>query len=153
MGAPQQQNSGDIISSINVTPLVDVTLVLLIVFMVTASYIVKAAIDVELPQAQSGSESAGTMMTLIVKQASDGALKRSEPCNVWALDGHIIEEAALVQALKAAWTHDNATKVMISADKDCRHGEFVHAVDLVKSQGITKFAINIERTDAPAPTP
>ena len=58
-GAPQSNDDDDMISGINVTPLVDVTLVLLIIFMVTATYIVRESIEVELPRAAHGGESVG----------------------------------------------------------------------------------------------
>lgn len=135
------------ITAINVTPLVDITLVLLIVFMVTATYIVKATIDVDLPRAASGGESVGEMLTVVLKQADDGAAKTSEPCGVLAVNGAITDEEALKTALRAALAKDKDAKVIISADTDCRHGEFVHVVDVVKQEGITKFAINIEKVE------
>ena len=137
-------SSADMITGINVTPLVDIVLVLLIVFMVTATYIVRASIEVELPRAASGGESVGKMLSIVLKQAADGAGKESLPCGTLALDGTLIEEAALRQQLGRAVSEDADTKALISADSACRHSEFVHVVDLVKAAGIVKFAINIE---------
>src|SRR6266508_2100060 len=56
----------DLISEINVTPLVDVVLVLLIIFMVTATYIVRASIEVDLPRAAHGGEAVGTILSVVV---------------------------------------------------------------------------------------
>jgi biopolymer transport protein TolR len=156
-GAPQNNNP-DMITAINVTPLVDITLVLLIVFMVTATYIVKATIDVELPRAASGGDTVGEMLSVIIKQADGGEAKRGEPCDVIAVNGALSDEDALKGALRAALAKDKDAKVIISADRACSHGEFVHVVDVVKEEGITKFAINIEKVERAAgpkaqPTP
>ncbi|HET6346799.1 MAG TPA: biopolymer transporter ExbD [Myxococcota bacterium] len=151
-GAPQGNNS-EMITGINVTPLVDITLVLLIVFMVTASYIVKASIEVELPRAANGGEAVGEMLAVIVRQPEGTADKRGAPCTMLAVNGAVTDEAGLKAALRAALAKDKDAKVMISADTDCSHGEFVHVVDLVKEEGITKFAINIEKVAHAAPTP
>src|SRR5437868_15532485 len=64
--AGQIQDEDDAITGINVTPLVDITLVLLIIFMVTATYIVKQTIEVELPRAAHGGETVSTTFALVV---------------------------------------------------------------------------------------
>jgi biopolymer transport protein ExbD len=149
-GGAQQDDDEGMISGINVTPLVDITLVLLIIFMVTATYIVKASIDVDLPRAAHGGEDVGEMFTVVVKQKDGLADKRGAACDVLAVNGQPTDEAGLKQQLKAVVAKDKDAKVMIAADQACTHGEFVHVVDVVKGEGITKFAINIEK-DASAP--
>src|SRR5437016_13934161 len=64
--ATQIQDEDDAITGINVTPLVDITLVLLIIFMVTATYIVKQTIEVELPRAAHGGETVNKTFALVV---------------------------------------------------------------------------------------
>ena len=86
------------------------------------------------------------MLTIIVKQKDGLADKRGAPCDVLAVNGQFTDEAGLKEQLTAAVAKDKDSKVMISADQACTHGEFVHVVDLVKGQGITKFAINVERS-------
>ena len=150
-GASQDDDEG-MISGINVTPLVDITLVLLIIFMVTATYIVKASIDVDLPRAANGGEQVGEMTTVVVKQKDGLADKRGAACDQLAVNGTFTDEPGLKKALQEALHKDRDAKVMISADQACTHGEFVHLVDVVKGEGITKFAINIEK-DASAASP
>ena len=152
MAGGAQQDDDDMISGINVTPLVDITLVLLIVFMVTATYIVKASINVDLPRAAHGGETVGQMFTVVLKQKDGLADKRGVPCDVLAVNGQLTDEAGLRGQLKTTVAKDKDTKVMISADQECTHGEFVHVVDLIKGCGVTKFAINIEK-DASAAAP
>jgi len=66
MAGGAHENDDEMISGINVTPLVDITLVLLIIFMVTATYIVKETIEVDLPKAASGGQTVGTTLTFVL---------------------------------------------------------------------------------------
>jgi biopolymer transport protein ExbD len=124
----------DIISGINVTPLVDIVLVLLIIFMVTATYIVRAAIEVELPRAAHGGETTGTVLAVVLTR--DGQVY---------LDGVRRSEPELVARARDAVRSDAETRAVISADRSALHGAVVHVIDLVKDAGVTRFAIHIER--------
>jgi biopolymer transport protein ExbD len=125
---------GGMISGINVTPLVDITLVLLIIFMVTATYIVRQAIQIDLPRAANAGEATGT--TLVVMLTKSGDIY---------VDARKRDEAALREAARAAMAKDKDTRVVISADKNALHGSVMHVLDLIKGEGIEKFAINIEK--------
>src|SRR6185437_5861711 len=103
-------DDGGMISGINVTPLVDITLVLLIIFMVTATYIVKASIDVDLPRAAHGGEDVGEMMTVVVKQKDGVVDKRGVPCDVLAVNGTFTDEAGLKTQLQGAVAKDKDAK-------------------------------------------
>jgi len=122
------------ISGINVTPLVDITLVLLIIFMVTATYIVRDAIEVDLPRAAHAGEATGT--TLAVVLTRDGAIY---------LDGVQRSEQELRARTREAVARDGETRAIISADKASLHGAVVRVIDLVKGEGVSRFAINIEK--------
>ena len=134
MAGSAQNDDEDMISGINVTPLVDITLVLLIIFMVTATYIVRQAIQVDLPRAANAGEATGTTMAIILTK--DGDIY---------LDGRKRDEAGLQAAARDAVAKDKDTRVIISADKNALHGSVVHILDLIKGEGISKFAINIEK--------
>ncbi len=141
MARPAHDQDEEMIAGINVTPLVDVTLVLLIIFMVTATYIVKETIEVDLPRAASGGESVGTTLNLVLDR--EGKLY---------LDG---AESSLEQArvaVRALAAEDQDARAIISADRSISHGQVVEVIDLVKTEGLTKFAINIEK-DASAAAP
>jgi len=127
------EREGGMISGINVTPLVDITLVLLIIFMVTATYIVRQAIQVDLPRAANAGEATGTTLAIILTK--DGDIY---------LDGKKRDESGLRDAAREAMAKDKDTRVIISADKNALHGSVVHILDLIKGEGISKFAINIE---------
>jgi biopolymer transport protein ExbD len=128
------EGEDEMISGINVTPLVDITLVLLIIFMVTATYIVREAIEVDLPRAAHAGEAIGT--TLAVVLTRDGGIY---------LDGVRRSEQDLVTRTREAVARDRDTRAIISADKGSLHGAVVHVIDLVKGEGVSRFAINIEK--------
>ena len=153
MAASAQDDDEGMISGINVTPLVDVTLVLLIIFMVTATYIVRASIEVDLPRAANGGETVGQMLTLVLKQKEDasGTKVRGAACDQLFVNGTIADESAMKTAIKDALEKDKDAKAIVSADQDCSHGEVIHLIDVAKGEGITKFAINIEKIEGGAP--
>jgi biopolymer transport protein TolR len=125
---------GGMISGINVTPLVDITLVLLIIFMVTATYIVRQAIHVDLPRAANAGESTGTTLAIILTK--DGDIY---------VDGQKRDEVGLRDAARQALAKDKDARAIISADKNALHGSVVRVLDLIKGEGVSKFAINIEK--------
>ncbi len=140
MAGTSSTDDEEMISGINVTPLVDITLVLLIIFMVTATYIVRRSFEVNLPKAAHGGEVVGKMFIVVVK--ADG---------VTYLDGSPVGDTELVARARAAKAADPNLRVVIAADEDSRHRAFVHVVDLLKGEGISKFAIDTEQTTGPAP--
>jgi biopolymer transport protein TolR len=127
-------DEGGMISGINVTPLVDITLVLLIIFMVTATYIVRQAIQVDLPRAANAGESTGVTLAIILTK--DGDIY---------VDGKKTDEAGLAQAARDGLAKDKDTRAIISADKNALHGAVVRVLDLIKGEGVSIFAINIEK--------
>ena len=71
MAGGTQNDDDEPITSINIIPLVDIVLVVLIIFMVTASYIVTPAIEVELPKAKTGEPKANTILALVITREGD----------------------------------------------------------------------------------
>jgi len=140
--AGHASSSDESITGINVTPLVDIILVLLIIFMVTASYIVKESIEVDLPRAAAGGETVGETLTFAVDK--DGALY---------LDGQPVAREAARSAVRAAVARSPEARALIGADRAVPHGEVVALIDLVKSQGLAKFAIQIVRDEVAGATP
>lgn len=118
---------------INVVPLVDIVLVVLIIFMVTATVMETPSIKVNLPEAATGEATEPSSLAITV--ATDGAL---------FLDGSPVSEEALRAAVRAARGADPAVVCLIAGDKDARHGDVTRVIDLVKQEGVAKFAINIE---------
>lgn len=136
----------DVIADINITPFVDIILVVLIIFMVTATTIVKESLPVTLPDAATG-EQTETISLGLTLTAEGGLL----------LDGEQVTQGALVDALRAAKetakTEGTDVVCLISADRAVAHGRVVWLLDLVRSQGIGKFAINIDEATKVPPDP
>jgi biopolymer transport protein ExbD len=121
------------IVGINVTPMVDVVLVLLVIMMVSATYIVSQSLKVELPKAASSDDSTASLAAVTV--AKGGALYFNQEA---------VDEATLIKKLKQAYAGNPEISLIVSADKAAMHGDVVHVIDLAKIEGITKFAINVE---------
>jgi len=132
----------DLIADINITPFVDIILVVLIIFMVTATTIVKSSIKVNLPDAATGEATEST--SLGVTLLTDGAL---------LLDGEPIQPDTLATRLERAKADNDDVVVLISADRAVAHGRVTWLIDLVRSQGIAKFAINIDKAETIPPDP
>jgi biopolymer transport protein TolR len=123
------------ITGINVTPLVDIMLVLLIIFMVTANQIIQPAIEVDLPRAAAGG--AAVDPTLSVALSADGGL---------FLNGEPATEAEIGARCAALSRESPGAQAIIAADRRVSHGRVVELIDVVRTHGITKFALNIEPT-------
>ena len=140
MGAKLGGDEDAPIVDINVTPLVDIVLVLLIIFMVTATYIVKPSIKVNLPEAATGEPTESSSLGLHL--SVDGQL---------SLDGETISETDLRATLRSEVAKNSEVVCLIAADKDVSHGEVVGLMDLIRQEGVARFAINIQPKDTPAP--
>ncbi len=135
--AAQHENSENNapISEINVTPFVDVVLVLLVIFMITTPALMKDTIGIHLPKATpSDLHPLNTLGIAVTRQ------------------GHILLNGltATPEFLKAAVARSLAanpdTQALISADSEARHGDVVRAIDLIQSAGLHRFALQIEHS-------
>ena len=132
-GGARDGDDDSLMTDINVTPLVDVMLCLLVIFMVTTTYVVADSIKIELPNAASGDTT----------QPSTLAIMFTRERKLY-LNGTEITEPDLRARVKTEVEKSKDTQAIIGADKLLTHGEVMHLIDVVKLQGITKFALNIE---------
>ncbi|HEY5961951.1 MAG TPA: biopolymer transporter ExbD [Polyangiaceae bacterium] len=123
------------ITAINVTPLVDVVLVLLIILMVTAGYIVSKTIPVDLPK---GSTAETTNLTLAITIDAKGQR---------FLDAAAVDQATLRSRVRQAHDRDAETRAVIAADGSTSHRDVVGVIDLLRQEGVTRFAINVQPDD------
>src|SRR3954451_17498372 len=121
------------IVGINVTPMVDVVLVLLVIMMVSATYIVSQSLKVQLPKTATSDEE--------VSSTAAGTITKDHKIHWNNAD---VDEPALIQNLRQAHAASSDVNLVVSADKDVPHGDVVHVIDLAKIEGISKFAINVE---------
>ncbi len=130
-------NSGDdeVISGINVTPLVDVVLVLLIIFLITAPVIYQSAIKVQLPSAKSGEAAASKKSPYAFTLTKEGDLLWDTEKLSW--EGFSKKLAERGPALEQE-------TAIISADKETPHGIVVRLMDTLRQAGLSRFALNVD---------
>jgi biopolymer transport protein TolR len=129
VAAPSGQPGNGIISGINVTPLVDVMLVLLVIFIVTAKIIVTPAVPLDLPHAAHGEE-VQVVLSIIVPVR--GAM---------LVDGvPLPSEDALTEKARAAAAGNPELRAVIQSDGDVPHRRVIRVLDDLKGAGITRVA-------------
>jgi len=125
---------GHIVAEINVTPLTDVFLVLLIIFMITTSALVKPAADVDLPKTQENeAETKGVMVTMT---PSHEVYVNERPVGS--------DDATLVSVLRDALAHTDEKVVILAGDRQVVLGEVVRVLGVAKEAGATGFALASE---------
>jgi biopolymer transport protein ExbD len=132
MAASSRPADDGLFAGINVTPLVDITLVLLIIFMVTAKLIVSQTLPFDLPKAATGSEQ---QVVFSVSLSASGETRVDSE----RVDG---DDDVLALARKARERHPDV-RAVIQADRAVPHGRVVHVMDLLKQGGIGKIAFGV----------
>ena len=128
------------ITDINVTPLVDIMLVLLIIFMLTANLIARQSLEIDLPKASQGTSPPASPLAILLLR--DGTLR---------LAGAPVTPQGLRDAIRQAVGANPAVQAVIAADKSVSHGRVVWVLDLIKSLGVASFAIQIDPAGTIAP--
>jgi biopolymer transport protein ExbD len=130
-------SNGDdsMISSINVTPLVDVVLVLLVVLMVTATYLASRTIPVDLPKGVTG-EPTGVTLAITVDESGRTYL-----------DGSDASDELLRSRIRSARAANPDVRAIIAADRETRHKSVVKVIDLLRQEHVNRFAINVEASE------
>jgi biopolymer transport protein ExbD len=123
------------INEINITPFVDVVLVLLVIFMVTAPVMLKESLKVNLPK---------TLTSDISSKSATVGLAITREGQV-VLNGKLFSDEGLNQELTRISSSDPQTNFLISADVDSRHGDVVKMIDLLKKNGLHRFALQVEK--------
>jgi len=134
MAAQAQHDDEDVISAINITPLVDIFLVLLIIFMITSSVIDQQEIRINLPKAAHAGTEAPKASGLVMDKAG----------NLF-LDGVPSDSARIVVELRNAAAADPDHQVLIAADQDLAYRQVVRLIDMVRGCGIVKYALKVVR--------
>lgn len=157
-GNVQMPGRGGIITDINIVPLVDIVLVLLIIFMVTSHFMVKPAIDMQLPKADTGERKERNQFSLLL--GKDGSI---------AIGERPVQEALIAQEFQRLYDDFKEDKrknaaaegrqldnvkldvmareeltMVISADSAVTHGRVIHFIDEARKIGILKYAFNVD---------
>jgi biopolymer transport protein ExbD len=130
----QDDDSSGAITDINVTPFVDVVLVLLVVFIVTAKLIVARGVEIDKPKAVTGGEVQSTLRVAVDK---DGEL---------SVNGYrFTSDPAAIGRIKELAAATSRPKAIIAGDRRTAYAGVMHAIDLVQQAGVTAIALENER--------
>lgn len=133
MAGGASQNPDDSITGINVTPLVDITLVLLIIFMVTTKIVLNQTVPLDLPKAATGTSDIQVIFSIIL--VADGrAMVDSKP---------IPSDDAIFDLAREAQEQHPELRAVIKADAAVTHGRVIHVLDLLKQAHVSKIAFGV----------
>ncbi len=134
MAGPVTGGEDEPIAAINVVPLVDIILVVLIIFMVTAPLVLKPTIDINLPKASSGDESPPTPLNIEVTGA--GVLRlNGQPTSIKEITDYV---AKIV-------LEKPDTAAVLQADKTVTLEKLTEIIDVVKTAGVKRVAFSIDK--------
>jgi biopolymer transport protein ExbD len=136
MGGGGGGGDEEAITAINVTPLVDIVLVLLIILMVTANYLAAKTIPVDLPQSSAGAASDTPPLAITIDQTG----------NLF-LDARPVNETELRRGIRTAHERDRDLRAVIAGDGRIQYMRVVRVITVLREEGVTKFAINVRPED------
>ncbi|HEY4121329.1 MAG TPA: biopolymer transporter ExbD [Byssovorax sp.] len=140
MAASSGNDEDGMVSGINVTPFVDICLVLLIIFMVTARFIDQKGMNMDLPKSAQGTD---TQQIFGVELHLNGTTTvNGKP---------VTTDDAILAAAKEAQAKNPDLRATVKADSAVPHGRFVRAVELLKTAGIGKIAIGVSPGESTSP--
>jgi biopolymer transport protein ExbD len=133
MASGGTQEADEAITGINVTPLVDITLVLLIIFMVTTKIVLNQTVPLDLPKAATGTSEVQVIFSIIL--AVDGRA---------LVDGKaLVNDDAILQLARDAQAQHPELRAVIKADAAVTHGRVIHVLDLLKQAHVSKIAFGV----------
>lgn len=132
--AAKAGNDSEAISDINIVPLVDIILVVLIIFMVTAPALMKPKVDIALPEASSGDPGEPSLLQVAV--TIDGRV---------LVNNEEVGEEEAKRLASAEVTKNPEVQAIIAADQDTPHGTVIRTLDWIKSAGVKKFAVTTDK--------
>jgi biopolymer transport protein ExbD len=133
MAGGASREADDAITGINVTPLVDITLVLLIIFMVTTKIVLNQTLPLDLPKAATGTSDVQTIFSILLSADGRTVVDTTQLPN---------DEAILALARTAQAAHPDL-RAVIKADSAVTHGRVIHVLDLLKQAHVAKIAFGV----------
>ena len=133
--ATKLDDQDDGINDINITPFVDVVLVLLVIFMVTAPVMIKESLKVNLPK---------TLTSDVTSKADSIGWAITKEGQV-LLNGKLFTDDSLKLEFQKISKNNPNTNFLLSADADARHGDVVKVIDLLKKNNLNRFALQVEK--------
>lgn len=134
------QSSEEGLNEINMTPFVDVVLVLLVIFMVTAPAMVKETLKVKLPKTNTSDGPKNISLGIAITR--EGQI---------LLDGKLHTLETFQNELKEIKNSRKETTFLISADAESYHGKLVEVIDALKKEDLNQFALQVEKIKKATP--
>jgi len=128
------QDHDEIVAQINITPLVDVMLVLLIIFMVTATFMKDPVIPVKLPRAATAEDAPANSVAVVLDEQG-----------ILYFNGREVLPQEVKDRLTRMLQGDSKTSVIVAADGRIEYDRVARVIDLVKSTGVQEFSLNVRR--------
>jgi biopolymer transport protein ExbD len=125
---------GKIIEGINVVPLVDIMMVLLVIFMVTATYIVRGSIGMKLPKASTAEQMSKSPLVIGVDETGD-----------YTIEGKKATEDEVISYIETFLDGDPEVEAVISGDKRVNYGRVMDLINLARQHGVVNFAAAVEK--------
>ena len=132
-----EDDAGPIVD-INITPFVDVVLVLLVVFIVTAKLIVARGVEIDKPKASTGGDVQSTLRVSIQRV-------ENAPPKLYVNGDLVTNDADAVAKIKVIAAQSTKPKAIIAGDTNVAYGGVMHAIDLVQQAGVTAIALENQR--------
>ncbi|MBL9015193.1 MAG: biopolymer transporter ExbD [Myxococcales bacterium] len=133
-GSLYQDDDQGAITDINVTPFVDVVLVILVVFIVTAKLIVARGVEIDKPKAATGGEVQSTLRVSVTEKG-----------DLYVNGDRFTDDAAAVARIKQIAATTSKPKAIIAGSRVGPYGNVMRAIDLVQQAGVTAIALENER--------
>ncbi len=137
-GYKDEDDGGTPITDINITPFVDILLVLLVVFMVTAKIIVSRGVEIDKPKAATGGEVKSTLRVTIQRV-------ENAPPKLYVNGELVSSDSDAIGKIKAVAAQSAKPKAIIAGDTNVAYGGVMHAIDLVQQAGVTAIALENQR--------
>ena len=134
MGAAGTKDDDGIISDINITPMVDVMLVLLVIFMITANFLKKDSININLPKVAAADNN--------MRESTQVAMSKD---GKFYLDDNLVTEDYLLNFLTREVKYRPNMRVTLSADESVSYGSVSRLMGLMRKGGITRIALSVNK--------
>ncbi|MCU0821679.1 MAG: biopolymer transporter ExbD [Spirochaetes bacterium] len=122
------------IGNINITPLVDILLVLLVIFMVTANFLKKESVNINLPKVAAADPNVAQSVQITLTK--DGQL---------LMEGLPTTEEKLIHGLETEVKYRPNMRVTLSADERLPYGTIARAIGLIRKSGVSRIALSVKR--------
>ncbi len=133
MGFNVSSDDGEI-GNINITPMVDIILVLLVIFMVTANFIKRESVNINLPKVAAADPDTGRSVMVAITREGDVLL-----------EGHKTDEAGLISKLSGESKIRPNMRVNLSADESISYGALARVMGVIKNSGVNRIALSVKR--------